>query len=201
MKNIFLKDPNSFENLVCHKYGIPYEWWKTLLMIVSLPNQIITKNYFWITSQWSGKEKSGPTSSCCCCCCCCSVPKMHPTLCDPMDCCMPGFPILSQLPEFVHFHIHWVGDAIQPFHPLLPPFPSCPNLSQHQVFSNELALCIRWPKYWSFSFSISPSNDYSELISFRMDWLDLLVLSNGLSRVFSSTTVRKHQLFSAQPSL
>ena len=77
---------------------------------------------------------------------------------------------------------------------LLPPsiFPSI------RVFSNESALCIRWPMYWSFSFSISPSNEYSGLTSFRIDWFDLL---EGLTRVFSNTTVRKHQLFSTQPSL
>ena len=69
-----------------------------------------------------------------------------------------------------------------------------------RVFSNESVLCIRWPKYWSFSFSISPSNEYSELISFRMDWLDLL-LSRGLSRVFSNTSVQKHQFFGTQLSL
>ena len=78
-------------------------------------------------------------------------------------------------------------------HPLLPPsiFPSI------RVFSNESVLCIRWPKYWSFSFSIIPSNEYSGLISFRMDWLDLLQ-SKGLSRAFSNTTVQKHQFFSTQ---
>ena len=70
----------------------------------------------------------------------------------------------------------------------------------NRVFSNELVLRIRWPKYWSFSFSISPSNEYSGLISFRMDWLDLLAIQ-GLSRVFSNTTVQKHQFFSAQPSI
>ena len=69
-----------------------------------------------------------------------------------------------------------------------------------RVFSNESVLPIRWPKYWSFSFSISPSNEYSGLISFRMDWLDLLAVQ-GLSRVFSNTTVQKHQFFSTQPSL
>ena len=81
-------------------------------------------------------------------------------------------------------------------HPLLPPsiFPSI------GVFSNESVLCIRWPKYWSFSFSISPSNEYSGLISFRIDWFDLMQ-SKGLSRVFSNTTVQKHQFFGVQLSL
>ena len=80
---------------------------------------------------------------------------------------------------------------------LLPPsiFPSI------RVFSSESVLRIRWPKYWSFSFNISPSNEYSGLISFRMDWLDLLAVQGPLSRVFSNTTVQKHQFFSAQLSL
>ena len=83
-------------------------------------------------------------------------------------------------------------------HPLLLLPSIFPSIT---VFSNESALCIRWPKYWSFSFNISLSNEYSRLISFRVDWLDLLLQSKGLSRVFSSTTVQKHQFFSAQISL
>ena len=83
------------------------------------------------------------------------------------------------------------------YRPLLLPPSIFPNI---RVFSNESVLCIKWPKYWSFSFSISPSNEYSGLISFRMDWLDLLQ-SKGLSRVFSNTTVQKHQFFDAQLSL
>ena len=118
----------------------------------------------------------------------------------PMDCRTPGFPVLHHLPELVQTHIHWVSDTIQPSCPLSSPCPPAFNLSQHQIF-NESALRIRWPKYWSlsFSFSISPSNEYSGLISFRMDWFDLLQ-SKGLSRVFSNTTVQKHQFFSAQLS-
>ena len=96
------------------------------------------------------------------------------TLCDPMDCSTPGLPIYHQLPEFTQTHVHWVSNTIQPSHPLL----SLPFLlsifSSIRVFSNESALHIRWPKYWSFSFNISPSNEYSGLISFRIDWLDLL---------------------------
>ena len=109
-----------------------------------------------------------------------SVAQSCQTLCDPMDCSTPGFPVHHQLPEFTQTHVHWVGDAIHlilscPL--LLPPsvFPSI------RVFSNELALWIRWPQYWSFSFSISPSNEYSGLISFRINWFDLL-LSKGLLR-------------------
>ena len=83
---------------------------------------------------------------------------------------------------------------------LCHPFLFLPSIFRSiRVFSNELALRIRWPKYWSFRFSISPSNEYSGLISFRMDWLDLLAVL-GLSRVFSNTTVQKHQFFGAQPS-
>ena len=97
-----------------------------------------------------------------------------PTLCDPMDCSMPGLPVHHQLWEFTQIHIDWVGDAIQPSPPLLSPSPPVLNLSQHQ------GLQIRWPKYWSFSFSISPSNEYSGLISFRIEWFDLLAVQGTL---------------------
>ena len=101
-----------------------------------------------------------------------------PTLCDPMDCSTPGLFVHHQLPEFTLTHVHWVGDAIQWSHPLSSTSPPAFNLSQHH--SNESVLCIRWPKYWSCSFSISPSNEHSELISFRTDWLDLLVVQGTL---------------------
>ena len=97
-----------------------------------------------------------------------------------MHCSTPGFPVHYQLPEFTQTHAHWVDDAIQTSHPLLSPSPPAFNLSQIRVFSNESALHIRWPKYWSFSFNISPSNEYSGLISLRMDWLDLLVVQGTL---------------------
>ena len=95
-----------------------------------------------------------------------------------MDCSMPGFPVHHQLLELTQTHVHRVGDAIQPSHPLLSPLlPSIfPSIS---VFSNESVLRIRWPVYWSSSFSISPSNEYSGLISFRMDWLDLLAVQGN----------------------
>ena len=188
-------------------------------------------------------------------CCYCSVTKSWTTLGDPMDCSTPGLFVLHCLPEFAQTHVHWVGDAIQPFSPLSPPSPPALNLSKYQYIQvrfssvvsnsatpwtaapqaslsitnsqsllrlmsielvmtcNNLILCqslllppsifpsirvyesvlrIRWPKYWSFSFSISPSNEHSELISFRIDcWISLQ--SKGLSRVFSNTTVQKHQ--------
>ena len=97
-----------------------------------------------------------------------------------MDCSTPSLPVHHQLPESTQTHVHWVSDAIQPSHPLLSPSPLAFDLSQHQGFSNESALRIRWPKYWSFSFNISPSNERSGLISFRMDWLDLLNIHNVL---------------------
>ena len=93
-----------------------------------------------------------------------------------MGCNTPGFLVFHHLQEFAQTHVHRVGDAIQPSHPLLSPFPPALNPSQHQGFSKEPALHIRWPKYWSFSFSISPSNEYSGLISFRIDWSDLLAV-------------------------
>ena len=97
-----------------------------------------------------------------------------------MDCSMPGLPVHHQIPEFTQTHAHWGGDASQPSHPLSSPSPPAFNHSQHQDLSNESVLCIRWPKYWSFSFSISPSNEYSGLIFFRMDWLDLLAVQGTL---------------------
>ena len=91
-----------------------------------------------------------------------------------MDYSMPGFPVYHKLPEIAQTHVHPVGDAIQTSHPLSSPFPPAFNLSSIRVFSNELVLHIRWPKYWSFSFSISPSNEHSGLISFTTDWFDIL---------------------------
>ena len=112
--------------------------------------------------------------------CCCSVTQSCLIFSDPMTCSMPGFPILHHLPEFALTHVHWVSDAIQLSHPLslllLPPsvFPSI------RIFSNKLALHIRWPKYWSINFTISSSNKYSELISFCIDWFDLLAVQGTL---------------------
>ena len=97
-----------------------------------------------------------------------------------MDCNTPGFPVHHQLPELTQTHVHQVGDAVQPSHPLSSPSSSIFNLSSIRVFSNESVLSIRWPNYWSFSFSISPSSEYSGLISFRKDWLDLLAVQGTL---------------------
>ena len=108
---------------------------------------------------------------------CCSVAYSCRTLCDPNDCNMPGFPVHHQLLELAQTHVHWVSDAIQQSYSFLflpSIFPSI------RAFSNESALRIRWPKYWSFSFSISSSNEYSGLISFRIDWFDLPAVQGTL---------------------
>ena len=116
--------------------------------------------------------------------CCCSVTNSCPTLCYPMDCSTPGFPVHHQPTELTQTNVHPVGDAIKPTHSLWSPSPPTFNLSQHQVFSSDSLLHIRWPKYWSFSFSISPCSDYSGLISFRTDWLDLLAVQGTLKSFF-----------------
>ena len=102
------------------------------------------------------------------------------TLCDPMDCSTPGFPVLHHLLEFAQAHVHWVSDAIQSSHPLLPPSPPDFNLSQHQGLFLRVSSLHQVPNYWSFSFSISPSNEYSGLIIFRIDWFELLAVQETL---------------------
>ena len=100
---------------------------------------------------------------------CCSVAHLCLTLCDHMDCSTPGFPVIHHLLELAQTHVHRVDDVIQSSHPLSSTSPAF-NLTQHQIFSNESALPITWPKYWRFCFSISPSDEYSGLISFRIDF-------------------------------
>ena len=97
-----------------------------------------------------------------------------------MNCSTPGLPVHHQLPEFTQTHVHRVGDAIQPSHPLSSLSPPAPNPSSIRIFSSESTLHMRCPKYWSFSFSISPSSEHPGLISFRMDWLDLLAVQRTL---------------------
>ena len=123
--------------------------------------------------------------------CCCSVAKLCLTLCNPMNYSMPG---ISQ--SFAR--VHWVSDTIQTSHPLSSPSPPALSLSQHQIFSNEAVLHIRWSKYWSFS--INPSNEYSGLISFRTDWFYLLAIQGTLKSLLQ-LTIWKHQFFGTQPSL
>ena len=116
-----------------------------------------------------------------------------------MNCNTPGLPVHHQLPESTQTHVHRVGHAIQPPHPLLSPSPPAPNPSQHQVFSNESSLRMRWPKYWSFSFSISTFHEYSGLISFRMDLLDLLAVEGTLKSLLqhhsSKASIFQHSAF------
>ena len=113
-----------------------------------------------------------------------------------MDCSTPGLPV--QLPELAQTHVHRVSDDIQPSRPLSSPSPAF-NLSQHQVFFKESVLRIRWPKYWRFSFNISPSNEYSGLISFRTDWFDLLAVQGSLKSLLqhhsSKASVLLHSAF------
>ena len=134
-----------------------------------------------------------------------SVAQSCPTLWDPMNRSMPGLPVHHQLPEFIQTHVHRVGDAIQPFHPLLSPFTPVSNPSQHQSLSNESAFHMRWPKYWSFSFSIIPFKEHPGLISFRMNWLDLLAvqwtLKSLLQHHSSKASILRHSaIFTVQLS-
>ena len=134
-----------------------------------------------------------------------SVAQLCLTLCDPMDCSTPGLPVHHQLPEFTQTHVHCVGDTIQPSHPLSTPSPPAFNLSQHQGLFQFSSL-NQMTKVLEFQLQ-HQSNDYSGLISFRIDLLISLlpkglsrVLSKELSRVFSNTTVQKHQFFGTQHS-
>ena len=136
---------------------------------------------------------------------------MCPTLCDPMNCSMPGLPVHHQLLESTQTHVHCVGDAIQPSHPLSSPSPPALNFFQHQGLfqwvnsSHEVAKVLefklhrmRWPKYWSLSFSISPSNEHPGLI-FWMDWLDLLAVQGALKILLqhhsSKASILQHSAF------
>ena len=120
-----------------------------------------------LVTQFSSVQFSSVTQSC-------------PTLCNPMNPSMPGLPVHHHLPEFTQTHVHRVHDAIQPSHPLSALLLLPPNPPSVRVFSSESTLRMRWPKYWSFSFSISPSNEHPGLISFRMDWLDLFAVQGTL---------------------
>ena len=112
--------------------------------------------------------------------CCCSVAKSCPTLCDPMECSTPGFPVHHQYPELAQTHIHRISDTIQPSCPLSSPSPLASIFPSLRVFSSESAFCIRWPNYWSFSFSNNPANGCTVSISFRISWFDLLAVQGTL---------------------
>ena len=128
-----------------------------------------------------------------------SVAQLCPTLCDPRNRSTPGLPVHHQLPEFTQTHVHRVGDAIQPSHPLSSPSPPAPDPSSIRVFSSEPTLHMWWRKYWSFSFSISPSKEHTGLVSFRMDWLDLLavqgILKSLLQNYNSKALILRHSAF------
>ena len=128
-----------------------------------------------------------------------SVAQSCPTLCDSMDHRTPGLPVHHQLLESTQTHVHWVGDAIQLSHPLSFPSPPALNLCQHHSLSNESALLIKWPKCWSFSFNICPSNEHPGLISCRVDWLDLLVVQGTLKSLLqhhsSKASILQHSVF------
>ena len=130
-------------------------------------------------------------------CCCCLVPKSCPTLCGSMDCSIPGSSVLHYFPQFTQSHVHWVSDAIKPSHPLSSPSPPAFNLSQQQVFSNESVLHSGGQSIWSFSFSNSPPIEYSRLISFRIDWFDLVVqgtLKRLLQHLNSKASILPHSV-------
>jgi len=118
-----------------------------------------------------------------------SVDQWCPTVCDPMEGSTSGFPDHYQLLKLTQTHVHWVSDAVQPSHPLSSPSPTF-NLSSIRVFSNESVLCIRQSKYYNFSFSMSPSNKYSGLISFRMDWLYLLAVQETLKSLLQHQSAK-----------
>ena len=128
-----------------------------------------------------------------------SVAQSCPTLCDPMNYSTPGLPVHHQLQEFTQTRLHRVHDAIQPSHPRSPPSSPASIPPSIKDFSNESTLRMRWPKYWSFSFSIIPSKEHPGLISFRMDWLDLLAVQGTLKSLLqhhsSKATILWHSAF------
>ena len=113
--------------------------------------------------------------------CCCAVAQSCLTLYDPMDCNTPAFPVLHHLLKFTQTHVHWVCDAMHSSHPLSSPFPPAFNLSQHQGLFQSAGSLHQVVKYWSFHFSINPSSKYSGLISFKIDWFDLLSAQGTLN--------------------
>ena len=134
-----------------------------------------------------------------------SVTQLCPTLCDPMNRSTSGLPVHHQLPEFIQTRVLQVRDAIQPSHPLSPLFLLSPIPPSIRVFSNESTLRMRCPKYWSFSFSISPSKEHTGLISFRMDWLDLLAAQGTLKSLLqhhsSKASILQCSAFFYSPTL
>ena len=128
-----------------------------------------------------------------------SVSQSCPTLCDPMDCSTPFFHVHHQFSELTQTHVHRVTDSFQPSHPLSSTSPLPSLFPSIRVFSKESVLNVRWPKYWSFSFSISPSNEYSGLISFTIDLLDLFAVQGTLKSLLqhhsSKESILRHSAF------
>ena len=122
--------------------------------------------------------------------CYCLVTKLCPTLRNPMDCSTPDCSVPHHLLEFMQVHVQWIGDAIQPSNLLSPSSPSAFNLPQYRVFSNELTFRIRWLEYWNLSLNISPSNEYSGLISFKVDWFDLLTVQGTLKSLLQHHSLK-----------
>ena len=166
------------------------EYWSGLLFL--LQELFLTQDRTWVAC--IGRRQGGPSIQFS------SVQSLSRVqLCESMDCSTPGVSVHHQLPELTQTHVHWVDDAIQPPHPLWSPSPPAFNLSiSIRVFSNESVLCMRWPKYWNFSFSINP-NEYLGLNSFRTDWLDLLAVKGTLKSLLQNHS-SKASIFSAQPS-
>ena len=127
-----------------------------------------------------------------------SVTQSYLTLCNPMNHSTPGLPVYHQLLEFTQPHVHQVGDAIQPSHPLSSPSPPAPNPSQHQSLFQWVNFSMRLPKYWSFSFSIIPSKEHPGLISFRIDWLDLLAVQGTLKSLLQHHSSKTSILWHSQ---
>ena len=128
-----------------------------------------------------------------------SVAESCPTFCDSMSHTMPGLPVHQQLLEFTQTHVHQVSDSIQPSHPLSSPSSPGPIPPSIRVFYNESTLRMRWPRYWSLGFKISPSSEHPGLISFRMDWLDLLAVQGAITSLLqyhsSKASILWHSAF------
>ena len=118
------------------------------------------------------------------CWCYCSDCRLCPSLCNPMDCSMPGLSVPHHLPEFAQVHVRCIGDAIQPSYPLMPSCPLPSIFPSIRDFFSESSVHIRWPKYWSFSFSLNPSSEYSGFISLKIDWFDLLAVQGIFRSLF-----------------
>ena len=157
-------------------------------LTLSSPLPVSISLFFMSVSSFSSVQFSSVAQSC-------------PTLCDPMNRSTPGLPVHHQLPEFTQTHVHQFSNAIQPSHPLssLSPPATPPIPPSIRVFSNESTLHMRWPKYWSFSFSSSPSNDHPVLISFRIYWLDLLAVQGNVKSLLqhhsSKASIFQHSAF------